>query len=43
MSPALTVLDPKGNFGVWHNTPRMAFGYVRTGMDEPVVGTKNRS
>lgn len=37
------VLDPLGNFGVWHNTPRMAFGYLRADMEAPVVGTDNRS
>jgi len=36
----LILLDRQGNIGIAHNSPNIAFGWMREGMNEPVVGVK---
>jgi len=36
----LILLDRRGNVGIAHNSPNIAFGWMHEGMNEPVVGVK---
>ena len=36
----LNLLDRRGNVGIVHNSPNIAFGWMHEGMNEPVVGVK---
>jgi len=37
---SLILLDRRGNVGIAHNSPNIAFGWMHEGMNEPVVGVK---
>lgn len=39
-STGLILLDRRGNVGIAHNSPNIAFGWMHEGMNEPVVGVK---